>query len=232
VERNISLMTPAFPPLPDGDYRFRRTIPVEEGSNTITVEAMDASENVATNVYTVQIGGVLKELEFDLNGNLRYERDDNEAVLREFQWDARNRLVAIIDGDNTTEFEYDGLDRRVRIIEKENDVEQSNVTFLWAGSEILQKRAADTETIIRNYFDDGFTEGTDNFYYTKDHLGSIREVVAVNSMGSGRFLYAIIPVPFPEIATRELLSVKVPNSTVYPKHYNRSSSPVRSRSLQ
>jgi len=164
--------------LPDGDYRFRRTIPVEEGSNTITVEAMDASENVATNIYTVQIGGVLKELEFDLNGNLRYERDDNEVVLREFQWDARNRLVAIIDGDSTTEFEYDGLDRRVRIVEKENDVEQSNVTFLRAGSKIIQKRAADTETILRNYFDDGFTEGTDNFYYTKDHLGSIREVVA------------------------------------------------------
>jgi len=164
--------------LPDGDYRFRRTIPVEEGSNTITVEAMDASENVATNVYTVQIGGVLMELEFDLNGNLRYERDDNEVVLREFQWDARNRLVAIIDGDNTTEFEYDGLDRRVRIVEKENDVEQSNVTFLWSGSEIIQKRAADAETILRNYFDDGFTEGADNFYYTKDHLGSIREVVA------------------------------------------------------
>jgi len=164
--------------LPDGDYRFRRTIPVEEGSNTITVEAMDASENVATNVYTVQIGGVLKELEFDLNGNLRYERDDNEVVLREFQWDARNRLVAIIDGDNTTEFEYDGLDRRVRIVEKENDVEQSNVTFLWAGSDIIQKRAANTETILRNYFDDGFTEGSNNYYYTKDHLGSIREVVA------------------------------------------------------
>nr|WP_246459764.1 RHS repeat-associated core domain-containing protein [Puniceicoccus vermicola] len=164
--------------LPGGDFLFRREIPVNEGSNTITIEATDASENSATQSYNVFVGGVQKVLEYDLNGNLRYEKDDQGVVLREFEWDARNRLVAIVDGANRSEFEYDGLDRRVRIVEKESGVEVSNETYLWAGSEILQKRNDSSTTVLRNYFEDGFEEGSDSFFYTKDHLGSIREVIA------------------------------------------------------
>ena len=67
---------------------------------------------------------------------------------------------------------------RIGIVEKENGVEQSNVTFIWDGTEIVQKRASDGSTIQRNYFDQGFEEGSNDYYYTKDHLGSIREVVA------------------------------------------------------
>lgn len=166
--------------LPGGDFLFRREIPVSEGSNTVTIEATDASNNTATQSYAIVVGGVQKVLEYDLNGNLRYEKDDQGVVLREFQWDARNRLVAIIDGTDVSEFEYDALDRRVRIVEKENGVEVSNETYLWAGSEILQKRNSAATTVIRNYFEDGFTEGANSYFYAKDHLGSIREVVAAD----------------------------------------------------
>ena len=121
-----------------------------------------------------------KTLEYDANGNLRYERDTNGSVLREFQWDAKNRLVKIIDDSHETHFRYDGLDRRVGIVEKENGVEQSNQVFIWDGTQIVQKRTSDGSTIQRNYFDQGFEEGSNDYYYTKDHLGSIREVVASN----------------------------------------------------
>ena len=88
-------------------------------------------------------------------------------------------------GRHTSEFRYDGLDRRVRAVEKENGVEQSNVTFIWDGTQIVQKRASDGSTIQRNYFSNGFSahsapSAVQHYYYTKDHLGSIREVVASN----------------------------------------------------
>jgi RHS repeat-associated protein len=167
---------------PGGDYLFRREIPLAEGSNTVTIEATDASNNTATQSYSIVVGGVQKILEYDLNGNLRFEKDDQEAVLREFQWDAVNRLVKIIEGTHTSEFTYDALDRRVRIVEKESGVEQSNSTYVWADGGIVQKRDAAAATVLRNYFSDGFTEGANAYFYAKDHLGSIREVVADDGM--------------------------------------------------
>ena len=99
--------------------------------------------------------------------------------------------MKIIDDSHETHFRYDGLDRRVGIVEKKNGVEQSNLTFIWDGTEIAQRRDSSGATIERNYFSNGFSahsqspelvEGTPSavhhYYYTKDHLGSIREVVA------------------------------------------------------
>ena len=92
----------------------------------------------------------------------------------------------LINGTRTSEFSYDGLDRRVRIIETENDVEQSNHVFIWDGSQIAQKRDSAGSTVQRNYFADGFSahsaSSAVNYFYTKDHLGSIREVVASDGL--------------------------------------------------
>jgi len=55
---------------------------------------------------------------------------------------------------------------------------QSNQVYIWDGTRIAQKRASDGSTVQRKYFAQGFEEGTSDYYLTKDHLGSIREVVA------------------------------------------------------
>ena len=100
------------------------------------------------------------------------------ALPREFQWDAKNRLTHVIEGANETEFEYDGFDRRVRIVERVGGVVQDETTYLWADGVILQRRAADAETVERDYYWSGFSEGTSDYFYTRDHLGSVREVIA------------------------------------------------------
>ena len=81
-------------------------------------------------------------------------------------------------------FEYDGFDRRVRILEKTYNgtiwITDSDNVFIWDGSEILQKRDSTGSTVVRSYFGNGFEEDSVDYYYTKDHLGSIREVVAAD----------------------------------------------------
>lgn len=163
---------------PGGDFLFRKQIAVNEGNNTITIEATDASGNSASNAYSVVVGGLQKTLEYDLNGNLRFQRSPDGTVLQAYQWDAKNRLVKILEGTQETEFAYDGKDRRVLKIERTHGSEISRTHYIWEGSNILQSRAADASTLQRNYFQQGFQENAQNYYYTKDHLGSIREVVA------------------------------------------------------
>ncbi|MGF1483185.1 MAG: RHS repeat-associated core domain-containing protein [Opitutales bacterium] len=159
-------------------YTFEALIDLQEGSNSVVVEATDGNNNTQTNTYVVTVGGVVRQLEYDLKGNLRFERDAQGAILREFRWDQLNRLLTIIDGSNETEFAYDGNDRRVRIIERTNSVVQSNHVYIWSGSGILQKRNAAGTSVERSYFSRGFIEGSAKYFCTKDHLGSTREVVA------------------------------------------------------
>ena len=159
-------------------YTFEALVDLADGDNTVTIEAEDGNCNVATQSYSVTAGGVQKTLEYDLNGNLRYEKNASGTVLREFQWDAKNRLVKLIDCTHDTQFVYDGFDRRVRIVETDNNVEQSNKVYLWDGTQIAQRRDSTGATVQRSYFSNGFEESGNDYFYTKDHLGSIREVVA------------------------------------------------------
>lgn len=171
-------------------YTFEALVDLAEGDNTVTIEATDGSSNTTTQSYSVITDGVGKTLEYDLNGNLRYEKDDQGTVLKEFQWDSKNRLLAIqdaaegseVNGTKRSEFEYDGFDRRVQIVEKTYDgtawITDSGNVFIWNRSQILQKRDSAGSMVVRSYFAVGFEETGVDYYYTKDHLGSIREVVA------------------------------------------------------
>lgn len=55
------------------------------------------------------------------------------------------------------------------------DLETKNETFVWCGPRICQKRSG--STVVRNYFEQGFEEGTTDYFYSRDRLGSVREVV-------------------------------------------------------
>jgi RHS repeat-associated protein len=96
-------------------------------------------------------------------------------VIREYRWDQQNRLVRLLAGPHESVYEYDGQSRRFRITEKENSVQTKQETFVWCGSRICQKRSG--STVVRSYFGQGFEQGSADYFYTRDHLGSVREVL-------------------------------------------------------
>ena len=85
------------------------------------------------------------------------QRSPDGTVLQAYQWDAKNRLVKILEGMQETEFAYDGKDRRVLKIERTHGSEISRTHYIWEGSNIVQSRAADASTLQRNYFQQGST---------------------------------------------------------------------------
>jgi RHS repeat-associated protein len=113
-----------------------------------------------------------------------------------FEWDAANRLIAInyTGTTNRTEFTYDGLSHRKKIVEKSGATVTSTKQFVWIGNRIAEERD-DSNVVTRRYFANG-EERTDSFrvrayFYTKDHLGSIRELT--DSDGSVRARYDYDP---------------------------------------
>ena len=191
-------------------FRFEAPVDLAVGANTVVVEALDGNNNGATKTYSVTTTGTSKGYEYDANGNLRYERQPNGTVLRGYRWDQQNRLVRMLSGTHESVYEYDGKSRRVRITEKENSVQTKQEAFIWCGTRICQKRSG--STVVRSYFAQGFEQGTEDYFYTHDHLGSIREVVASNGTVGARLSYD----PWGKVAE----TGPVPSDLGYTGHYH------------
>jgi RHS repeat-associated protein len=170
------------------DYNFRKEIPVTEGNNNFQITATDAIGNARTQNYSVQVEPAQKTYEYDSNGNLLREKDPQGAVIRSFEWDGADRIKAINWGSQRVEWTYNGLGQKV--LETVNGV--ASKRFLWDGAEmLLEKNAA--YTITKKYYGDGEQRvgGTDagNYFYTRDHLGSVREVVKQDGNIQARYDY-------------------------------------------
>jgi RHS repeat-associated protein len=67
------------------------------------------------------------------------------------------------------------LSRVVKILEKTGATVNSTRKFVWAGQETLEFRDASDAVTQRNY-KQGQHVGTTSYFYTRDHLGSVREM--------------------------------------------------------
>jgi len=171
------------PAMVKSDNTFEGRANVTSGNDTVTVVATDVNGNVTTNRYNVAVtGSGSKSLTYDPNGNLRGDG------TRTFEWDPLNRVTAVTSGTHRSEFTYNGLGQRVRIVEKDNNVVTSTKNLVWCRAEICEERDA-TNTVTKRYYAQGMQVGSANFYYTRDHLGSIRELTDSSGMLQARYDY-------------------------------------------
>ena len=171
-----------------GGTAFEGRANLATGPNTAT----DENANTTTNQYDVEVaGGSTRTLTYDDNGNLLSDG------LRTYEWDAKNRLLAIQkSGYWRTEFTYDGTDRRVKL--KDIDISGSpstirEVALLWDRMAIQEERNAAGSSAQKRYFGNGMeiASGPDagEYLYQRDHLGSVREMTDNNSIATIRARY-------------------------------------------
>jgi RHS repeat-associated protein len=90
----------------------------------------------------------------------------------------RLRLITINypGSGNNTKFTYDGLGQCVKIIETNSSVIASTKQFIY-GDESERCEARDASAVILNqYYSFGETISNNNYIFTRDHLGSVREI--------------------------------------------------------
>ena len=102
--------------------------------------------------------------------------------------------MSVESGDRTTRFGYDGLGRCVLIESEQAGTGVSRRRLVWDGDTICAERTADG-AITKRFFAEGVAvmsgAAAGLFYYTRDHLGSIREVT--DAAGAVRARYAYDP---------------------------------------
>jgi RHS repeat-associated protein len=172
----------------NADNSFEARIEVVAGSNPVTIVATDAKGNATTNHYDiVATGSGNVSLTYDLNGNLTGDG------TRTFEWDPLDRLTAITNGSHRSEFTYNGAGQRVIIVEKDDGAVTSTKRLISVGVEIAEERDPNNNVSKRYYAQGEERSGGDgslmSYYYTRDHLGSIRELTDAGGVLHVRYDY-------------------------------------------
>ena len=162
---------------------FEASATVINGKTTVAVTAKDYSNNSRTNKYEITAAGSAKAFTYDLNGNMT-----GDGVFT-YEWDAEDRLTAVVKGALRSEFTYDGSSRRVRIVEKNGATVLSDKRLLWVGNEIAEGRDGAGTGVTKRYYRFGVLAGTTKLFYTMDHLGSVRELTDNSKSVVARYAY-------------------------------------------
>ena len=124
--------------------------------------------------------------------------DQASGTQAAYQWDSDNRLTGVSTGNKETQLTYDGYGRISVIRQVVNQAETSYRRFVWSGGQIREERNADG-SLARQYFAQGMAiengATTESYYYTRDELGSIREVTDSSGTLQARYSYDFFGQP-------------------------------------
>jgi RHS repeat-associated protein len=161
---------------------------------TVPVVATDSSSNVRTNEYqTVIPAEPTYSPTFDGDGN-----ELTNGAGQTYTWDAKNELASIVytagsNSGNHTEFAYDAVGRRIAIVERTGTTLGSGTVtstkqLVWNGTRIAEERNV-SNTVTKEFFAQGEQIGGSAYYYTRDHLGSVREMTDRTGAIQARYDY-------------------------------------------
>lgn len=148
---------------------------LSSGNNDETVSATSGGGTNTTNHYEVSVvGPTSSSLSYDSNGNMTSDGTNSYA------YDAENRLILITypGTGNNTQLTYDPFGRCVKIVENGTSPSFSNpatMQFVWARGERCEARDG-SGSLLAQYFTQGEIQSGTAYFYTGDHLGSVREM--------------------------------------------------------
>jgi RHS repeat-associated protein len=112
-------------------------------------------------------------IHIDANGNLT-----NDGNGKTFTYDAANRVISVTQNGTTVGYTYDGWGHRVQETSNGAIVKQ----WVWCGgTQPCEERDA-SNNVTKRFYGHGEQIGGANYYFTTDHMGSVREMT--NSAGA------------------------------------------------
>lgn len=158
----------------------------------LLVNAFDYAYDAAGNRLRERTGNTTNAATYNALNQLSTSTAAGGAHTNE--WDAEDRLAAVVAGNRRTEFTYDGVGRMVEIRLLENGAEISRRRFVYSGNDLAEERDGNG-AVTKRFFAEGVKLETGPhagaYYYTRDHLGSIRELT--DGTGAVRARYAYDP---------------------------------------
>jgi RHS repeat-associated protein len=175
-----------------GSYQFAGAASLTTGTNTVAIVATGTSGVSGTNSYQVVVSatGSAVSPSYDADGEMT-----GNGAGQSYQWDAANRLAKIwygpVGSGSSTTFSYNGLSQRVGIVETSSTgTVTSTKQFVWLPGNAQPSEERDaSDNVIRRLYAQGEQISGTNYYYTRDHLGSVRELTNASGAVQARYSY-------------------------------------------
>jgi RHS repeat-associated protein len=173
--------------------RFEADLDLASGANQLNVQAKDGSNNTSNYTYNLNLAAATAlSPTYDADGNLLSDG------VRSYEWDDQSRLTKILWGagsNKSTQYNYNALGQRCQQSEYTGTTLTATYYYLYEGKDLLCRFTNGTASTNRDrhYFAQGEQRKTGSTwasrYYTREHLGSIREVLDSNGTLAARFDY-------------------------------------------
>jgi RHS repeat-associated protein len=176
----------------DGSYtNFMASVAIPSGgaTNNVPVVATSANGYATTNTYQVVVPPSSASPAYDANGNLTSDS------TRAYYWNARGELVKITYADTSySTFAYNGAGQRVEMQEYDSTPSHNlTSTKQFVGGSMLTEERDASNIVTKRLFAQGEQQISGStptsFYYTRDHLGSIRELTDTTGAVQARYAY-------------------------------------------
>ena len=124
-----------------------------------------------------------------------YDANGSPTVLsgNTYKWDGANRIVRFASTTNNTgsSFTYDGLGRLVRVVDTHAGAITADHSYTWCGNVrcLAHDNTQANSPVSTQYFAQGAIIGGTSYYYVKDRLGSVTELVSSTGTIASQFTY-------------------------------------------
>ncbi|MBK9617558.1 MAG: LysM peptidoglycan-binding domain-containing protein [Candidatus Obscuribacter sp.] len=165
--------------------KFDASPSLSSGINTVPIAVTDANSTTVTNNYRVATNGSASATPtFDANGNMT--SDGTNTYL----WDAEDRLIKISYPGigNYTQIFYDASGIKSKITETLANSLTNTKQFINSEMQMREERDAGN-VVLKRFFGLGQTSGSSNYFYTIDHLNSVRDLTDISGVLQAKYNY-------------------------------------------
>lgn len=124
-----------------------------------------------------------------------YDANGSPTVLggKSYKWDGANRVVHFANSaaNTASSFTYDGLGRLVRVVDTHGGAITADHSYTWCGNArcVAHDNTQSGSPVSTQYFDQGVIISGTPYYYVKDKLGSVAELISSTGAVASQYTY-------------------------------------------
>ena len=152
----------------------------------------------ASNLTSIKPNGTTQSFSYtSTNAIVPGSYDPNGSPLslngNSYKWDGENRIVRFASSSNNTgsSFTYDGVGHLVRVVDTHGGIITADHSYTWCDNTrcLAHDNTQTNSPVSAQYFDEGIIAGGTPYYYVKDLLGSVSQLITSAGSVASQFSF-------------------------------------------
>ena len=198
ANENVSTFTSSIPATQTASYTYDQT----DRLLSATIGAASTPQyaytyDAASNLTSITANGIQQSPTYTSTNSIQsgtYDLNGSPTALagKTYTWDGARRLASVADATgNASYFTYDGIGNLVRVVDTVNGSVTADHSYLWCGNTrcLSHDNTHSGSPVTAQYFNQGVIVNGTSYYYVRDRLGSVRELISTSGTIAAQYDY-------------------------------------------